>query len=604
MFSIPSISEPALYIIDFENYTEEIISLLSGHNWSDNDYLLFYNSVDPADISIKTSRARVVMARDIISQSEIQSIDRSVKDISRKWYSGANLNYRGVRLGPLAEYPITLYLVQLFKDVLLVEKMLKTNEFKKVYVLSDRENFTELNGLFGVDYEIVLKGKRKSLKEQILEQGPRFANTGLDILFKANIAKRLTGSRKSILLDLWFKPHVEEALRQRGYGIIKLHEETLAQSARGLKKSTAKNLAVGKIESRNRTIKRKSALKRWNIAIKKAVTEGIFRFDDYELGNLVGSELSMYKEILMLPLLRYIDIWSKQLQSASNIKFILLSNDVFPHHKALVQVAKGLKIRSVLVQHGIIAGELAHDKLLVDTAVLWGPFSEKWYRNLGNDGVDFEIIGNPHFDHYALLKPFEIDRRRRELQDRYNITPADRVVVFATQWEALLSAGNFFGDIKRVLFTLVDEALSKPYITLLLRLHPGENESSITTYQRYIDKLGLGYRVVIDRQLELIDSLIVSDVVVTAASTVGLEAMLLNKPVIVVNLTGRPSSVPYVEYGAATGAYSRTELGQALDEVLERSDQDNLDNDWSRFVSDFAGTIDGCATKRLVELLS
>jgi len=604
MFSIPSIPEPALYIIDFENYTEEIISLLSGHNWSDSDCLLFYNSVDPADISIKTGQARVVMARDIISQSEARSVDRLVKNMSRKWYDGTNPNYKGVRLGPLAEYPIILYLVQLFKDVLLVEKMLKISKPKKVYVLSDRESFTDFSGIFDVDYEIVLRGNRKSLKEQILEQGPRFANRHLDILFKTNIAKKLAGSEKSILLDLWFKPHVEEALRQKGYGIVKLHEETLAQSAHNLKESNASNLAVDKIVLKNRAIRRKSALKKWDIAITKAIAEGTFQFGDYELGNLVGSELSMYRETLIMPLLRYIDIWSKQLRSASNIKFILLSNDVFPHHKALVQVAKGLKIRSVLVQHGILASELAHDKLLVDTAVLWGPFSKKWYRKFGNDDVGFEITGNPHFDHYALLKPFEIDNRRRELQDRYNITPADRVVVFATQWEAALSAGSFFGNIKRVLFALVDEVLDKPYITLLLRLHPSESESSIRTYQRYVDKLGLGYRVIIDRELELIDSLIISDVVVTAASTVGLEAMLLNKPVIVINLTGRPSSVPYVEYGAATGAFSKTELGQALDKVIERSDQDNLDNDWSRFVSDFAGTIDGCATKRLVELLS
>jgi CDP-glycerol glycerophosphotransferase (TagB/SpsB family) len=91
----------------------------------------------------------------------------------------------------------------------------------------------------------------------------------------------------------------------------------------------------------------------------------------------------------------------------------------------------------------------------------------------------------------------------------------------------------------------------------------------------------------------------------TVHSTVALEAMLLNKPVITINLTGTPDYMPYAESGAALGVYREEDLVPAIRKAL-RDPQviEEMAQSREKFISEYAYKPDGQAAKRIAELIT
>lgn len=87
----------------------------------------------------------------------------------------------------------------------------------------------------------------------------------------------------------------------------------------------------------------------------------------------------------------------------------------------------------------------------------------------------------------------------------------------------------------------------------------------------------------------------------TYASTTGMEAVALNKPVIVVNLTGRPDPVEYVKERVALGVYKEEDLKPAVEQLLR--DDSELAKNRKKYVEKYLYKIDGKATERIINLI-
>jgi UDP-N-acetylglucosamine 2-epimerase len=85
---------------------------------------------------------------------------------------------------------------------------------------------------------------------------------------------------------------------------------------------------------------------------------------------------------------------------------------------------------------------------------------------------------------------------------------------------------------------------------------------------------------------------------------VALEAIVLKKPVVVVNLFKRPVLIPYVERGVAIGAYNADDIEGALKKALHDNDlKKKMDSARQSFINDFVSKIDGKAGERIMELI-
>jgi len=135
-------------------------------------------------------------------------------------------------------------------------------------------------------------------------------------------------------------------------------------------------------------------------------------------------------------------------------------------------------------------------------------------------------------------------------------------------------------------------------VDLQIKIHPlSEN---LNTYKNLLSKNNLSFPIFQKEELERI--IMPSDIVITYGYSSGtLEANLMKKPVIVINLYDYPlEKMPFVKYGLAYELNDIKKLKQTIEKInIEKIDDIKL----SRFISDTIFKFDGKATKRSAEAI-
>jgi UDP-N-acetylglucosamine 2-epimerase len=173
----------------------------------------------------------------------------------------------------------------------------------------------------------------------------------------------------------------------------------------------------------------------------------------------------------------------------------------------------------------------------------------------------------------------------------------ERLVVFATQPIGL-------EYMRRLLHVIIEALTHSPEIRLVIKLHPKEADL-VPFYEDVLDGCSLlPHRPLIVADVHLHGLLAASDLVLTASSNVGLEAAVLDRHVLVVNLSDAPDPVNFVKNGIAWGAYSKAEVEQHIARLLnDPTAGEQLRASRQAYFRTNPQLIDGNATGRVVELL-
>ena len=79
---------------------------------------------------------------------------------------------------------------------------------------------------------------------------------------------------------------------------------------------------------------------------------------------------------------------------------------------------------------------------------------------------------------------------------------------------------------------------------------------------------------------------------------------MIDKPVLIINLSGQPTPVPYAEEGAAIGVYRYEDIEQAILEALhDKKTRARFKAGRIKFVRRWACEPDGKASQRIVNLM-
>jgi hypothetical protein len=135
-------------------------------------------------------------------------------------------------------------------------------------------------------------------------------------------------------------------------------------------------------------------------------------------------------------------------------------------------------------------------------------------------------------------------------------------------------------------------------VQLLIKPHPNNMDRDL--YFRIKDELGVD--ALIESNLNLYEAIYSSDVVVTWFSTTAVEAILLNRPVIVLNLTSEPDYTGYVSEEVAFGAHSEETFATNLNRIFDgvRCPEDKR----AAFIDKYVYRIDGKASARVIDLVA
>lgn len=230
-----------------------------------------------------------------------------------------------------------------------------------------------------------------------------------------------------------------------------------------------------------------------------------------------------------------------------------------------------------------------------DLTAVWGAVTSDWHvQATSRPESAFPCVGYPRLDELAALAPSldrESAKRRLGLEGR-------RVVVFLVSM-ATGALGSYFASQVEVYATFFEALEQLDGVSVLVRVHPA---SDGRLAELAVAHTGVHARLV--QEGELVPLLEAADVVVGQPTTALVEAMVIERPVVVFAAEMSDQLLWWNSDGLLTVARDATGLAEALRALLEDPAAGAAALEAQRaFLDRYAGPRDGDAAARTVALL-
>jgi hypothetical protein len=258
---------------------------------------------------------------------------------------------------------------------------------------------------------------------------------------------------------------------------------------------------------------------------------------------------------------------------------VLIGDDRPPHIRTCVLLAKNKKIQTMELQHGMYTRTGISAAPVSNKVCVWGEYARDVLIRAGGTDDQIAVTGCPKFD--SLFD-------KKKLRSLSGDKKQCKKILFATQY-AFEDAT--IGAIEKIISFLS----IKHDVYLIIKPHPVEKPD---LYRRFAKK----YRKVIveDNKANIDDLILDADVLVTISSTVGINAAILDVPMVLLNFDKTDS--PYMPISVEVCDIEDIPLAinDALynGEVLQR-----LAGARKKFVYEHAYIQDGKATNRVADLI-
>jgi len=236
---------------------------------------------------------------------------------------------------------------------------------------------------------------------------------------------------------------------------------------------------------------------------------------------------------------------------------LLISTNSPRSERAAIEAVSMLGIPSICVVDGFAKYEsewIANPGFSKKVCV----FSDSVKKNLerlGRNKDDIIVTGNPSFD--IFYAPFP-EEKINQFREQASIPRDKKLILYAPSCEGdfhIYNGGKGNTSLpQKALEKLIQFTKEREEYFLVIRPHPSHK----------FDNFSFSERVFLDQGFDLLTLLHASDIVVTTASTVGIQAQIVGKPLICVNLSVYAEDVNYEEFGEVVRVNSLDELDKAL----------------------------------------
>jgi CDP-glycerol glycerophosphotransferase (TagB/SpsB family) len=138
---------------------------------------------------------------------------------------------------------------------------------------------------------------------------------------------------------------------------------------------------------------------------------------------------------------------------------------------------------------------------------------------------------------------------------------------------------------------------------LVVKPHPNPRDPCEDHYNVLREVGNCSNIVIAPKDSDVLDLIGACDVMITWVSTTGLEAMVMDKPVVIVNLTGREDLGAY-DISATLEVHKREDIVPAIKDALDNSEvRERLISDGRKCVQDRLYIMDGKASQRIAGLI-
>ncbi|MEW6622412.1 MAG: CDP-glycerol glycerophosphotransferase family protein [Bacillota bacterium] len=186
--------------------------------------------------------------------------------------------------------------------------------------------------------------------------------------------------------------------------------------------------------------------------------------------------------------------------------------------RSLTIIASLKGIPSICLQHGILMGEEAFLPVFSTKMAVYGGYEKEWYLSKGVAADRVVVTGHPRFDD-IFNQPH---MSKADFQKKYGLNAQKKWILIAADPHNV-----------PVWNRLVQLLARESSIEIIIKPHPWEIK---TNKNWYYEKLSARYdsvKLILSREVNLYDILPNVDAVIVSLSTVALEAMLFEKPLII-----------------------------------------------------------------------
>jgi hypothetical protein len=267
---------------------------------------------------------------------------------------------------------------------------------------------------------------------------------------------------------------------------------------------------------------------------------------------------------------------------------VLSGSDYWPFEFQLFCQARKFGIPNAMIQHGDLSDVTAWPTY-AETFLIWGKAFEQHLIKLGAPRDRLRICGMP-----------ASDRLFRGFQTSYACKDPDRerlVCLVLSHTHERQEAPEIYESFRQY---LVEVVRLLPDVRWLIRLHPAEDDS----FYREIGLINHPQLRIQEKRGTLEQSVAEADVVCTIRSTAGLQAMMMHKPVIVMDVVpGVECSTWWPLYGGGVAAKTATVFKSIFEQLInDHSHWENALNAQQRFLNgSFANQ--GRAASTIVDFL-
>lgn len=420
-------------------------------------------------------------------------------------------------------------------------------------------------------------------------------------LLTKRVKKWFKGNKKKILIIPNIETHtsivapvIRELEKNTNYELLTLRFGSIRERMKkSLGRAGIKNIPVEAFATKEVEERANDAIKflkgRWKILETSEKFKRPMKYMGIPIWDLVKEDFELYFSTMVkiVEIVKHAET-IREILEKERPDLILSLDELSEMGKPMALLARKRKIPLLIIQHGLFGkGSFIYGPSMATKKCVWGPYIKKMLLERWFTKEQIVITGCPKFDALAKKKFMSKERLCKEL----SLDPGKDIILFASQPAK---------EIKRIANMILKTMKQFPDKQLIIKLHPREYNEPL--YRKLAKKIGIN--IIITKNFDLYRLLANCKLLVTTFSTVGLEALILGKSVITINLTSEPDPMSFTQRKAALGIHKESDLLPTLKKVFEdRKFLKKLKKYRDKFVYDYAYKKDGKATERIVKLI-
>jgi hypothetical protein len=280
-------------------------------------------------------------------------------------------------------------------------------------------------------------------------------------------------------------------------------------------------------------------------------------------------------------------------------RVLVVGNDVTLEGRAGCRVAQGRGLPTAVFMHGSVSGSALQSQHCADRLLVFGKIQRLELLHQGIADERIVVCGAPSLD----------DRKRQSgrthalLQSRFGLRDGEPWILVATSGPGHSTSLSHH---RRIIDELVALSKALPSVPIVIKLH---RKDRLEYYRECVagctdSRLHVVAQDAYGFPRDIFDWLQGCSMVLTGASTVAMEAMLTDVPVITMDFCNEIPEIDFIQAGATVHVRTAGDLEQAVRKILSVP---GVPRDVLAHMQDYLRgsffALDGCSAQRGAELL-